>query len=192
MRAKIKAEIIKSVRYWKKHKMVALVSVFPPLLICLLFVGVFKTTGIVNIAVVNEDAASSSEWTDRFLDVMEARTGTIPYFTVLSTDQESAEEMFEMHETFAILYIPEGFGESIADGEPIPVTVRFTAAHEDISKNVRLGMEAKIYDFVEKYDLNDHVRAGILVSEELQNASLERSDYMMAGILVLTMTFFCC
>jgi uncharacterized phage infection (PIP) family protein YhgE len=81
------------------------------LLICLLFVGVFQTTGIVTIAVVNNDTevASSDAWTEKFLDVMETRTGTIPYFTVSLVDEETAEEMLAMHETFAVLYIPDGF-----------------------------------------------------------------------------------
>ena len=190
MIVQIIAEIKKSIQYWKKHKMIALVSIFPPLLISLLFVGVFKTTGIVNVAVVNYDAGvSSGAWTDEFLDVMEARTGTIPYFTCVYTDEETAEQMFEMHETFAIVYIPEGFGESIEEGDPLSITVKFTAAHEDISKNVRLGIEARIYDFVKLYDLDTDARPGIVVEEDLQNDSLPRSSYMMAGILIWTMVF---
>jgi len=190
MSAQIRAEIKKSIQYWKKHRMIALVSVFPPLLICLLFVGVFQTTGIVDIAVVNQDAASSSAWTEKFLDVMEARTGTIPYFELVLTDEETAEEMFRMHETFAVMHIPEGFGESIAAGEPEQLTIEFTAAHEDISKNVRLGIEARIYDFVKQYALDTGARPGVVVEENLLNDALPRSSYMMAGILIWTMVFF--
>ncbi len=190
MSAKIRAEIKKSIQYWKKHKAIALVSVFPPLLICLLFVGVFQTTGIVDIAVVNNDDASSSGWTEKFLDVMGTRTGTIPYFELVLTDEETAEEMFQMHETFAVVHIPEGFGESIEAGSPEQITIEFTAAHEDISKNVRLGMEARIYDFVKLYELDTNARPGIVVEENLQNDSLARSSYMMAGILIWTMVFF--
>lgn len=189
MRAQIAAEIKKSIQYWKKHKMIALVSVFPPLLICLLFVGVFNTTGIVNLVVVNNDAGNSP-WTEKFLDVMEVRTGTIPYFTLVSTDEKTAENMFEMHKTFAVLTIPEGFGQSIENEQPLSVTVKFTAAHEDIAKNVRLGMEARIYDFVKLYDLDTGLRPGIVVDENLQNGPLPRSSYMMAGILIWTMVFF--
>ncbi len=190
MSAKIKAEIKKSIQYWKKHKAIALVSIFPPLLICLLFVGVFQTTGIVDIAVVNNDAASSSAWTEKFLEVMETRTGTIPYFELVLTDEETAEDMFQMHETFAVLHIPEGFGESIEEGDPEQLTIQFTAAHEDISKNVRLGIEARIYDFIKLYELDTNARPGIVVEENLQNDSLSRSSYMMAGILIWTMVFF--
>ncbi len=188
--AQISAEIKKSIKYWKKHKLIALVSIFPPLLICLLFVGAFHTTGITNIVVVNEDAATSSVWTERFLEVMETRTGTIPYFNLDITDEETAENMFEMHETFAILYIPEGFGDSVESGYPLSLTVRFTAIHEDISKNVRLGIEARIYDFVKLYDLDTEARPGIVVVDNLENDSLPRYSYMMAGIIVWTMVFF--
>jgi len=188
--AKIRAEIKKSIQYWKKHKAIALVSVFPPLLICLLFVGVFQTTGVVDIAVVNNDAATTSAWTEKFLDVLESQTGTIPYFELVLTDEETAEDMFEMHETFAVLYIPEGFGESIEAGDPEQLTIEFTAAHEDISKNVRLGIEARIYDFVKLYELDTGERPGIVVNASLQNDSLPRSTYMMAGILIWTMVFF--
>jgi hypothetical protein len=83
MKAQILAEIKKSIIYWRKHKMIALVSIFPPLLIALLFVGVFRTTGIVNVVVVNNDTdLASDSWTEKFLGVMETRTGTIPYFTL--------------------------------------------------------------------------------------------------------------
>lgn len=191
MTAQINAEIKKSIQYWKKHKMIALVSIFPPLLICLLFVGAFRTTGIVNIAVVNNDTVISSDsWTKKFLDVMETRTGTVPYFTLRATDEETAEHMFRMHDTFAVVYIPEGFGDSIEDGSPLSISVKFTAAHEDISKNVRLGIEARIYDFVKQYDLDTNARPGIIVNENLQNDPLPRSSYMMAGILIWTMIFF--
>jgi len=188
--AKIRAEIKKSIQYWKKHKAIALVSVFPPLLICLLFVGVFQTTGVVDIAVVNNDAATTSAWTEKFLDVLESQTGTIPYFELVLTDEETAEDMFEMHETFAVLYIPEGFGESIEAGDPEQLTIEFTAAHEDISKNVRLGIEARIYDFVKLYELDTGERPGIAVNARLQNRFAPRSTYMMAGILIWTMVFF--
>lgn len=190
MRAQIFAEIKKSIQYWKKHKTIALVSIFPPLIISLLFVSAFKTTGIVDIAVVNNDTTAVSEsWTDKFLDVMETRTGTIPYFTLVMTDEDTAESMFEMHKTFAVLTIPEGFGESIAAGDPIDLSIQFTAAHEDISKNVRLGIEARIYDFVKLYDLDTNVRPGIVVDQNLENESLPRSSYMMSGILIWTMVF---
>jgi hypothetical protein len=91
--------------------------------------------------------------------------------------------MFEMHETFAILSIPEGFGKSIEDGAPLPVSIKFTAAHEDISKNVRLGIEARIYDFVKRYDLDTRVRPGLSWMKAPERA-LARSSYMMAGILI--------
>lgn len=191
MKVQIIAEIKKSIKYWKKHKIIAIVSVFPPLLICLLFVGVFRTTGVVNIVTVNHDTQLvSGSWTEKFLDVLETRTGTIPYFTCTFTDEATAEKMFEMHETFAVLYIPEGFSESIENGDPLSISVKFTAAHEDISKNVRLGMEARIYDFVKLYDLSTDARPGILVEENLQNDPLPRSSYMMSGILIWTMVFF--
>ncbi len=190
MIVKIKAEIKKSIRYWKKHKAVALVSIFPPLLICLLFVGVFQTTGIVDIAVVNGDAASTSAWTEKFMEVLETRTGTIPYFDLVLTDDETAENMFQMHETFAVLHIPEGFGESVEVGEPEQLTIEFTAAHEDISKNVRLGIEARIYDFIKQYGLDTGDRPGIVIAETLQHEALARSSYMMAGILIWTISFF--
>ncbi len=190
MRPKIFAEIKKSFKYWKKNKMIALVSIFPPLLISLLFVGAFRTTGIVNIAVVNKDAVSSSLWTEKFLDVMELKTGTIPHFNVILTDEEASGKMFEMHQTFAVLYIQEGFGKSIENGKPIPITVKFTSVHEDISKNVRLGIEARIYDFAKLYGLDSNERPGIIIDKKLENSSLLRSDYMMAGILIWTMVFF--
>jgi hypothetical protein len=44
--------------------------------------------------------------------------------------------------------------ESIEEGDPLSLSIKFSAVHEDISKNVRLGIEARIYDFVELYELD--------------------------------------
>ena len=187
MMIKVGAEIKKMLLYWKAHKAIALVSIFPPLLLCLLFVGAFQTTGEADIVVVNHDM--DDLWTDRFIEVLESKEGTIPHFNLTFADEDSATEMFEMHDTFAILYIPSGFGESIENGEPMQLTVEYTAIHEDISKNVRLGIEARIYDFVALYALNTGERPGILIEENLEQIPLSRADYMMGGIVIWTMTY---
>jgi hypothetical protein len=185
---KICAEIRKMFLYWKTHKAMAIASVFPPLLLCLLFVGAFQTTGDANLVVVNQDTDNSVS--EKFIEVLGSKTGTIPYFNLIFAKEDSAADMLEMHDTFAILYIPSGFGESIEKGDPISMTVKFTAIHEDISKNVRLGIEARIYDFVKSYDLDTDKRPGIVIDENLEQSSLARSDYMMGGIVIWTMTFF--
>lgn len=187
MMTKVGAEIKKMLLYWKAHKAIALVSIFPPLLLCLLFVGAFQTTGEADIVVVNHD--TDNLWTDRFIEVLESKEGTIPYFNLTFADEDDATELFEMHDTFAILYIPSGFGESIENSEPMQLTVEYTAIHEDISKNVRLGIEARIYDFVALYDLNAGERPGILIEENLEQIPLSRADYMMGGIVIWTMTY---
>lgn len=187
MMTKVGAEIKKMLIYWRAHKAIALVSIFPPLLLCLLFVGTFQTTGDANVVVVNQD--TENLWTNSFIETLGSREGTIPYFILTVADEDQATEMFEMHKTFAILYIPSGFGESIESGEPIPLTVKYTAIHEDISKNVRLGLEARIYDFVKQYALDTGERPGISVVENLEQSPLARSDYMMGGIVIWTMTY---
>lgn len=155
-----------------------------------LFVGAFQTTGIANLVIVNNDTGlPANSWTDKFLEVMEARTGTSPYFNLIFTDEKNAEHMFDMHETFAVLSIPKGFNESIENKNPMSVTTKFTATHEDISKNVRLGIEARIYDFVKKYNLDNNMRPGVIVDENLLSAPLPRPSYMMVGILIWTMAF---
>ncbi len=188
MMRKIKAEIKKMIRYWLTHRALALVSVFPPLLLCLLFVGAFQTTGNADLVVVNLD--NGNPVTEEFLEVLGSDEGTIPHFLITYADAKEAESMFAMHKTFAVLTVPEGFGDSVARGEPEELLVEFTAIHEDISKNVRLGIEARIYDYVKRYDLDTGERPGITVSESLKQPSLARSDYMMGGIAVWTMMFF--
>ena len=188
MMRKVFTEIRKMVRYWRAHRALALVSVFPPLLLCLLFVGAFQTTGDADLVVVNEDTGSAV--TDQFLEVLGSDEGTIPHFIIIYADEQEADNMLAMHGTFAILTIPEGFGESVTQGDPLELEVRFTAIHEDISKNVRLGIEARIYDFVNRYDLDTGARPGIVVAESLKQSILARSDYMMGGISVWTMMFF--
>jgi hypothetical protein len=188
MMTKILAEVKKMFRYWWTHKALALVSIFPPLLLCLLFVGAFQTTGEANLVVVNQD--TDNLLTREFIEVLASDEGTIPHFNLTITDEETAETMFQMHETFAVLTIPSGFGESLNDGTPESLEVEFTAVHEDISKNVRLGIEARIYDFIKVEGLDTGERPGIIVSETLAQGSLARSDYMMGGIVIWTMMFF--
>jgi len=188
MMMKLFAEVRKMFRYLRARKALALVSVFPPLLLCLLFVGAFQTTGDADLVVVNEDAGSAV--TEEFLEVLASDEGTIPHFILTFADAEEAEHMFQMHETFGVLTIPAGFGESAAQGDPLDLQVHFTAVHEDISKNVRLGIEARIYDFIKRYELDTGDRPGVIVSESLQQPALARSDYMMGGIAVWTMMFF--
>jgi ABC-type multidrug transport system permease subunit len=184
---KICAEIKKMFLYWKTHKTMALASIFPPLLLCLLFVGAFQTTGQANLVIVNQDKNNSI--TEKFIEVLGSNTGTIPHFNLMFAEKDSADKMLEMHDTFAVLYIPSGFGESIEKGESASMTVKFTAIHEDISKNVRLGIEARIYDFVKLYDLDTGKRPGIVIDEHLEKSPLARSDYMMGGIVIWTMAF---
>lgn len=187
MSKKIGAEIRKCLSYWKSHPAMALVAIFPPLLLGLLFVGAFRTTGVANLVMVNGDPGAP--WTERFMEVLERREGTIPYFNLILAEENEAARMFEMHETFGLLHVPPGFGKSIEEGRPVPVTAIFTAIHEDISKNVRLGAEARIYDFVKLYDLDRGKRPGLVVEAILESAPLPRSDYMMAGIMIWSMVY---
>lgn len=165
----------------------ALVAFFPPVLLGLLFVGAFQTTGMANLIVVNDDPDSAR--TGTFIEVLERREGTIPYFNLIFAGEKEAERMFALHETFGMLYIPPGFGKSIEEGRPAPVTAKFTAIHEDISKNVRLGAEARIYDFVKIYELDRGSRPGLIVEKILESPPLPRSDYMMGGIIIWSMVY---
>ncbi len=134
----------------------------------------------------NDTGLSSDSWTEKFLDVMETRTGTIPYFTCVFTDEETAAQMFRMHETFAVLYIPDGFGESIKNGNPLSLSVKFTAAHEISQRHVRLWIGSQNIRFRKAVTIWTPMNGGYHRVRNLQNDSPSKSSYMMAGILIWT------
>jgi hypothetical protein len=140
------------------------------------------------VIVVNE--GPGEEWSNAFIDVLSSREGTIPYFDAVVTTEKEADELFNSRETFMVVYIPEEFNYTVENNLPIQIKAKINTIHEDVSKNLRLGLESRIYQFITKYQLDSDVRPGFLVGPETGcDTELLRSRYMITGVLVMAAVF---
>jgi hypothetical protein len=163
---------------------------FPPLVLSFLFIQAFTVAGSQGfpVAVIVEEPG---DWTDRFILALESENGTIPYFNAAITSESEAFEMLELRETFIIVYVPEGFNTNLTAGEPVVIRAVINTIHEDLSKNLRLGLEGRLYLFIKQFQLETGSRPGLIVDKQLvYELELPRPDYMVAGIYVFSMMWF--
>lgn len=187
------AEANKSIKFVYRNKLLLILIMIPPIALSIIFIQAFTFAGGTGfpLVVVNEDTENVNNWTTNFLDSLESEEGTIPYFSVTLTSEQEALDLFNQRKTFAVLYIPSTFSQSIEDGEEIVLDAKINTIHEDISKNLRLGLEGRIYQFITTYQLEDGSRPGIVIEPSLlYPVELERADYMISGIFVVAMMWF--
>lgn len=197
MLSQIYGELIKSLLSYRRHKIFSLIAFLPPLLLSFLFISAFTLTGnvedssIVKVAIVNEDGIiQEGSWKEKLIDSINLPEGTIPYFHASVVEEEEAISLFNERKAYMIVYIPEGFEDNILANNSVILTVRINNIHEDISKNLRLGLEGRLYQFALNYQLDVGLSSGIIAEPVLEYENvLARSNYMMVGILVMTAIF---
>ncbi|MFW9852845.1 MAG: ABC transporter permease [Candidatus Thorarchaeota archaeon] len=191
---KIYGEIIKSLKSWTRNKVLVDMVLAPPIILTFIFVQFFTITegSYFEILMVDEDTMNPTEqWTERFLEALESQEGPVPYFSVLNISKEKADKLFNRRKTFVILTIKEGFEQNLSLNNQVTIQVKYNNIHEDLSKNIRLGIEARLYYFNEIYQLETGSRPGINIDYNLTNEiELARPDYMMSGILVFVILYF--
>lgn len=193
MIAGIMAEVIKCLKYKKNHRILAIVALVPPLAISIFFIEAFSFGGGGGfpMVVVNYDNANVDGWTDNFITTLGSQEGTIPYFEVTVTDEEDALRMFDLRETFLVVYIPQDFSTNLTSSQPVLIRSLINNIHEDLSKNLRLGMETRIYEFSVNYQLQTGVKPGLEIDKStVYLEELPRPDYMISGIIVFSIMFF--
>ncbi len=187
------AETSKSVKFVYRNKLLVVLALLPPIALSIIFIQAFTFTSGAGfpLAVVNYDTSNHNNWTSNLIKSLESEKGTIPYFKVTITSEQDALDLFNQRKTFAVLYIPSTFSQDIEEGEEVFLMAKINTIHEDISKNLRLGLEGRIYQFIITYQLEDGVRPGITVdSSLLYPEELKRADYMISGIFVVAMMWF--
>jgi hypothetical protein len=190
MNSEIYGEMIKSLSYIKRNKVIAAMTFFPPLVL-----SIFTFSGDSHwvISVVNEDEPiTDKNWSRKFIDILSSEKGTIPYYKIEIQDEETALNKFNLREIWAIVYIPEGFNQDLDKGNTsVEIIVKMNALHEDVSKNIRLGIEGRIYLFTTTYQLETGVHPGFIIkSDLLHETELPRADYMVSGLLVFSIIWF--
>lgn len=186
---RIYGEFIKSIKAFSRNKMLLALTITPPIILTFFFIQLFTISGgggAFDLVMVNNDNFSGEPyWTNTFVDALEAREGPMPYFSVTTVTQDEAEDLFTRRKAFALLAIPDGFENNLTEGFAVSLEVKYNNIHEDLSKNIRLGIETRIYYFNEIYRNITSDRPGISYEFNLvHEVELIRAKYMMSGIYV--------
>ncbi|MFX1475075.1 MAG: ABC transporter permease [Promethearchaeota archaeon] len=189
----ILAETRKSLRSWRRHKIIIAIGIVSPFFFTFIFTQVFTFTGGSGFplaVIVEEEPVIPGSWTSRFLDTLDAKEGTIPYFDIFFPTLEEAETLFAQRQIFVIVWIPHGFEENLTLGQPVTIRARINNIHEDLSKNIRLGLESRIWRFVQLYQLDTGNQPGITFTPtSIYETELPRPSYMIWGVLVWVTVF---
>jgi hypothetical protein len=189
---KIMAEVIKSLTLWRRNKIIALMGFLPILLYTIFFIEAFSFRGdggFELLTVIRGAPIAPGSATDIFIEALNSREGTIPYFDVRIADEKAVIKEFNRGKAAMILYIPPEFDKRITQGRAVELPVRINTIHEDLSKNLRLGIEARIYQFSLDQGLAREQRPGIKIKPIKTRKVLLRSRYMIMGTLVLSIMF---
>ena len=181
------AEFAKQFTLWRRRPIWAIIGVFAPLGMSVFIIAAFASVSALpawDIGLVDEDNTVESH---ALVEAITAEEGTVPYFDAATADVEEAERLFRRGELYMAVVIPEGFGASLNEGYPLPLQAMVSNAHDDLSKNLRLGLDARLYLFYEEYMLPAGDAPGVVYSYALTYPTeVERSAYMGVGALMLT------
>lgn len=164
----------------------------PILLYSIFFIEAFSfrgDEGFELLAVNQGTSIAPGSATEKLIDALNSRGGTIPYFDVRITDEKAALKAFNRGKAAMILYIPPEFDKRIKQGRAVELPFKINTIHEDLSKNLRLGIEARIYQFSLDQGLAQGQRPGIKIKPIHTRQVLLRSRYMIMGMLVLAIMF---
>jgi hypothetical protein len=193
MIAEIYAEFIKSFKSWQRNRIIIAIGLISPFFFTFIFTQVFTFTvgtGFPLPVIVEDAPITPGSYTELFLETLNAKNGTIPYFEVYFTNHEQADILFAQRQAFAIVTIPHGFEENLTTGHAVEIYARINNIHEDLSKNIRLGLESRIYQFMQQYQLNRDDQPGItFTADRVYEVELPRANYMIWGVLVWVTCF---
>jgi ABC-2 type transport system permease protein len=183
----IYAEFIKKLRLWIRRPEFIAVGIVAPLGISTFLIILFASIAslpIWEIGLIDEDHTVQSYALKK---AIVAHEGTIPYYTALTEDRYEAEQLFNEGQLNMVVIIPKGFGDKVEAGVPVQVEAMIINAHSDLTKNLRLGLTARLYNYYEDYMLPSASRPGVVYSYSLTYPTeIPRTSYMAVGALLLT------
>ena len=185
--AQIRAEFVKKLTLWRRRPIWVLIGVVAPLGLSTFFIACFAAMvelPVWEIGLVDEDRSVQSE---ALMEAILSHEGTMPYYEVATDNLDEAMNDFEAGRLFMVVRIPEGFGRELAAGSPVAVEAWISNAHADQTKNLRLGLDARLYLFYESYMLPASERPGVVYAYSTSYpVEIPRSGYMASGALMLT------
>jgi ABC-2 type transport system permease protein len=185
--SQIYGEFVKKFTLWRRRPIWAVLGLFAPLGISTFIIASFATMAqlpVWQIGLVDEDNTVQSQ---ALKEAILSREGTLPYYQAVTEDREEARSLFYTGRLYMVVTIPEGFGDGLSAGEPVAIDALISNAHVDQTKNLRLGLDARLYVFYEQYMLPASNRPGIVYSYSLTYPTeIPRAGYMGTGALMLT------
>lgn len=180
------AEFIKKFTLWRRRPIWVVLGIFAPLGISTFIIAAFATLAelpVWEIGFVDED---NTVYSQELKDTITAREGTIPYYQISTEDRDEAKRLFDAGKLYMVVRIPEGFGDKYLAGHPLSIEAFIINAHADQTKNLRLGLDARLYLFYEKFMLPESDRPGVVYSYSLSYPKeIPRAGYMATGSLML-------
>jgi ABC-2 type transport system permease protein len=187
MLSQIYGEFVKKFTLWRRRPIWAVIGLFAPLGISTFIIASFATMAelpVWQIGLVDEDNTVQSR---ALKEAILSREGTTPYYQAATESWEEAKTLFDKGKLYMVVTIPEGFGEELSAGEPVAIDTLISNAHADQTKNLRLGLDARLYLFYEQYMLPASDGPGVVYSYSLTYPiEIPRAGYMATGALVLT------
>jgi ABC-type multidrug transport system permease subunit len=187
MMSQIYGELVKKFTLWRRRPIWAILGLFAPLGISTFIIASFATMAelpVWQIGLVDEDNTAQSQVLKEAILFQE---GTMPYYQATTDDRAEAISLFDEGRLYMVVTIPEGFGDKLNAGEPVAIDALISNAHADQTKNLRLGLDARLYLFYQQYMLPASDRPGVVYTYSLTYPTeIPRAGYMATGALVLT------
>jgi ABC-2 type transport system permease protein len=185
--SQIYGEFVKKFTLWRRRPIWALIGLFAPLGLSVFIIASFATLAelpVWQIGLVDEDNTVQSQ---ALKEAILSKEGTIPYYQAVTESREDAKSLFDEGRLYMVVTIPEGFGDKLSAGQPVAIDALISNAHADQTKNLRLGLDARLYLFYEQYMLPASDRPGVVYSYSLTYPTeIPRAGYMATGALMLT------
>ncbi len=185
--SQIYAEFVKKFTLWRRRPIWAIIGIIAPLGISTFLIAAFATMAqlpVWKIGLVDEDNTAQSQ---ALKEAITAREGTMPYYRVFTNNWNEAKRLYDEGELYIVVRIPASFGEELSSGHPVSVEALISNAHADQTKNLRLGLDARLYLFYEKYILPSSEFPGVVYSySTTYPVEIPRAGYMASGALMLT------
>jgi ABC-2 type transport system permease protein len=185
--SQIYGEFVKKFTLWRRRPIWAVIGLFAPLGLSMFIIASFATLAelpVWQIGLVDEDNTVQSQ---ALKEEILSKEGTIPYYQAATESWAEAKSLFDEGKLYMVVTIPEGFGEKLSADQPVAIDALISNAHADQTKNLRLGLDARLYLFYEQYMLPASDRPGVVYSYSLTYPTeIPRAGYMATGALMLT------
>lgn len=185
--SQIYGEFVKKFTLWRRRPVWAILGLIAPLGISTFIIASFAAMAelpVWQIGLIDEDNTVQSQ---ALGEMILSSEGTIPHYQAITGSREEAQALYDEGKLYMVVIIPEGFGSRLGAGDPVEINALISNAHADQTKNLRLGLDAKLYVFYEQYMLPASQKPGVVYSYSLTYpVEIPRAGYMATGALMLT------